>query len=143
MSLGRACNFLTYRSKKRTQNQAIFRNIPLFLSNFLSLRLFWYVLNLIPRTHIGHTPREPNSYHRKDIEHFLDLTNFATFYQFKLSFIPGVWLSAFNSGANPFVYALLMPTYRKCVISTFCPCANKNKPKRSKNSEGVSETTAN
>ena len=36
---------------------------------------------------------------------------------------PGVWLAAFNSVANPFVYALLMPTYRKCVIDTFCPCA--------------------
>ena len=39
-----------------------------------------------------------------------------------LILIPGVWLSAFNSVANPFVYALLMPTYRKCVINTFCAC---------------------
>ena len=34
-------------------------------------------------------------------------------------------MSSFNSVANPFVYALLMPTYRKCVINTFCPCVTK------------------
>ena len=34
----------------------------------------------------------------------------------------GVWLSSFNSTANPFVYALLMPIYRKCVRKTFCAC---------------------
>ena len=49
--------------------------------------------------------------------------------------------AAFNSVANPFVYAILLPTYRKCVIRTFCPCAvktkeaamsrNKKKPKKS------------
>ena len=44
-----------------------------------------------------------------------------------MSFIAGVWLSAFNSVANPFVYALLMPTYRKCVIRTFFPCIMKKK----------------
>ena len=42
--------------------------------------------------------------------------------------ISGVWLAAFNSVANPFVYAILMPTYRRCVIKTFWPCANKSKP---------------
>ena len=44
--------------------------------------------------------------------------DFSSFHPF-----PGVWLAAFNSVANPFVYALLMPTYRKCVINTFCQCA--------------------
>ncbi len=33
----------------------------------------------------------------------------------------GVWLSSFNSVANPFVYILMMPVYRKCVIRTICP----------------------
>ena len=35
---------------------------------------------------------------------------------------PGVWLSSFNSTANPFVYALPMPSYQKCVRQTFCAC---------------------
>ena len=34
----------------------------------------------------------------------------------------GVWLSAFNSVANPFVYIMMMPSYRKCFIKTFFPC---------------------
>ena len=41
--------------------------------------------------------------------------------------ILGVWLSSFNSTANPFVYALLMPAYRKCVRQTYCPCATGSK----------------
>ena len=46
-------------------------------------------------------------------------------------FFLGVWLVSFNSTANPFVYALLMPSYRKCVINTFCACVKKsNKLKR-------------
>ena len=37
----------------------------------------------------------------------------------------GVWLSAFNSVANPFVYIMMMPSYRKCVSKTFLPCFAK------------------
>ncbi|ELU18362.1 hypothetical protein CAPTEDRAFT_185678 [Capitella teleta] len=33
----------------------------------------------------------------------------------------GVFLSNLNSVANPLVYALLMPIYRKCVVETICP----------------------
>ena len=34
----------------------------------------------------------------------------------------GLWLSCLNSAVNPFVYALLMPAYRKSVLKTFyCP----------------------
>ena len=47
----------------------------------------------------------------------------------------GVWLSSFNSTANPFVYALLMPTYRKCVMKTFCPCVDQGKQKRNQHGE--------
>ena len=32
----------------------------------------------------------------------------------------GYWLNSLNSSANPFVYALLMPSYLKCVKKTFC-----------------------
>lgn len=32
----------------------------------------------------------------------------------------GVWLSVFNSCANPFVYAFFIPRYRKAVSDTFC-----------------------
>ena len=34
----------------------------------------------------------------------------------------GVFLSNLNSVANPFVYALLMPMYRRAVRNTFMPC---------------------
>ena len=40
-------------------------------------------------------------------------------------YFQGVWLSSFNSTANPFVYALLMPSYRKCVRQTFCACVTR------------------
>ena len=56
-------------------------------------------------------------------------------------FLLGVWLAAFNSVANPFVYALLMPTYRKCVINTFCPCARVTKPEASKESSVQTATS--
>lgn len=33
------------------------------------------------------------------------------------------WWSCFNSGANPFIYALLIPAYRRSCVKTFCaPC---------------------
>lgn len=41
----------------------------------------------------------------------------------------GVWLSAFNSVANPFVYIMMMPSYRKCVLQTFCPCLDDSTKK--------------
>ncbi|ELU10685.1 hypothetical protein CAPTEDRAFT_191049 [Capitella teleta] len=37
----------------------------------------------------------------------------------------GVFLSNLNSVVNPFVYASLMPIYRKCVIETICPSRAK------------------
>ena len=58
---------------------------------------------------------------------------------FSFFIFPGLWLAAFNSVANPFVYALLMPTYRKCVIDTFCTCANKRESEHRKN-ESSSDT---
>ena len=34
----------------------------------------------------------------------------------------GVWLASVNSSANPFVYALLLPAYRRSIAKTFyCP----------------------
>ena len=44
----------------------------------------------------------------------------------------GVWLSAFNSVANPFVYIMMMPSYRKSVIKTFLPCAVRDQPETGK-----------
>lgn len=41
----------------------------------------------------------------------------------------GIWFSVFNSCANPFVYAALMPTYQKAVADTFftkCRKSNSN-----------------
>ena len=32
----------------------------------------------------------------------------------------GLWVMSFNSAANPFVYALLIPLYRRSVVKTFC-----------------------
>ena len=55
-------------------------------------------------------------------------------------YFTGVWLSSFNSVANPFVYALLMPTYRKCVINTFCTCVKGSN--RSDLQENVSPQTS-
>ena len=31
----------------------------------------------------------------------------------------GWWMCSFNSAANPFVYALLMPVYRRSIMTTF------------------------
>lgn len=42
----------------------------------------------------------------------------------------GVWLSVFNSCANPFVYAVLMPTYQKAVIDTFFTKCRKEEANR-------------
>ena len=32
----------------------------------------------------------------------------------------GVWMAALNNTANPFMYCLFMPIYRKCLMKTFC-----------------------
>ena len=32
----------------------------------------------------------------------------------------GIWTASFNSSANPFIYALLMPAYRRSFAKTFC-----------------------
>ena len=37
----------------------------------------------------------------------------------------GLWLSAFNSIANPFVYFVLLPAFRRSTIKLFCPCLGK------------------
>ena len=39
----------------------------------------------------------------------------------------GVWLAVLNSCANPFVYAALMPSYRKAVSNTFFQVCSANK----------------
>ncbi len=32
-------------------------------------------------------------------------------------------MAAMNTTCNPFIYAMFMPVYRKCVVKTFCGCA--------------------
>ena len=44
----------------------------------------------------------------------------------------GIWLSSFNSVANPFVYALLMPASRNSVRNTFCVLCMRDKRGSSK-----------
>ena len=61
---------------------------------------------------------------------------------FNIAYFPGVWLSAFNSVANPFVYALLMPTYRKCVINTFCACLDGSNRKQDPSLSCSDESTS-
>ena len=53
----------------------------------------------------------------------------------------GVWLSAFNSVANPFVYIMMMPSYRKCVIKTFLPCVVRDQPETGKGRNSTIETS--
>ena len=48
----------------------------------------------------------------------------------------GLWLSAFNSVANPFVYFVLLPAFRKATLKTLLPCM-KNK------SQGTQEASKN
>ena len=36
-----------------------------------------------------------------------------------------LWLLAFNSGANPFIYVTLIPMYRRSILKTFC-CKGSN-----------------
>ena len=47
----------------------------------------------------------------------------------------GLWLSSLNSVANPFVYMLLLPAFRKLAISTMCHCM-KGRTERS----GISDS---
>ena len=58
------------------------------------------------------------------------------FIEAKNVLLSGVWLSSFNSTANPFVYALLMPSYRKCVRQTFCACVTGRNRNRRMDSQG-------
>ena len=39
-------------------------------------------------------------------------------------------LSAVNSGANPFVYGMLVPAYRKSLQQTFCKCLSSGSKQR-------------
>ena len=43
----------------------------------------------------------------------------------------GIWLSAFNSFANPFIYVVLLPVFRRLILTTFCPCLKKSSPPES------------
>ena len=53
----------------------------------------------------------------------------------------GLWLSAFNSVANPFVYIILLPAFRRATLKTLLPCM-KNEPqgKPDTGRNGISKT---
>ncbi len=40
----------------------------------------------------------------------------------------GMFFSVFNSMANPLVYTILMPSYRRAMVSTFCSCLTSQEP---------------
>ena len=54
----------------------------------------------------------------------------------------GVFLAALNSVANPFVYAILMPSYRRSVFYTFCACLVRTKPDVTSQKYDASHTTS-
>ena len=48
----------------------------------------------------------------------------------------GVLLSTINSSANPFIYIMLMPVYKRNFLSTFCECRLFH------NGEAIQESTS-
>ena len=61
------------------------------------------------------------------------------FYFFQIN----VLMSSINSMANPALYLIFMPAFRRCVVKTFFPCLkNKIWPQETHNTNTTQTTTA-
>ena len=54
----------------------------------------------------------------------------------------GVWLAAFNSAANPFVYLALIPVYRQRVLELLLPCCFREEKTPPESDTELSQATS-